>query len=339
MVAVAVALLSAMTIHQLTNGLETGLAMAAVMWAIVGMVERSRWLGLLTGLLPFIRPDLAPLAGMIWLTSADKLRHAALAALTATPFALWFLIETGFPVSLTGYAKQLFFNEASWPLARRLKVSGAGLGFFFIHMGATAIGLVLLPRRLALCLVGGILPYLVIGMLRFPSSFVMYQMRYFYPFLPFAVAGLILSGRKKLLAAAALFGLFFLPLWWSPAHLYFRNIMVDHLRYLPDWPRDNLPSGSKVLIHDAGLIAVKTDLRLTDVVGLKSPSSVAALRRHPGDRAAALSEIARGHHYLVELPNWNLAEELRSQGWRAQQINPVEADIEVYRITPPSFGR
>ena len=90
--------------------------------------------------------------------------------------------------------------------------------------------------------------------------------------------------------------------------------MVDHLRYLPDWPRDNLPSGSKVLIHDAGLIAVKTDLRLTDVVGLKSPSSVAALRRHPGDRAAALSEIARGHHYLVELPNWNLAEELRSRG-------------------------
>ncbi len=211
MVAVAVALLSAMTIHQLTNGLETGLAMAVVMWAIVGMVERSRWLGLLTGLLPFMRPDLAPLAGMIWLTSADKLRHAALAALTATPFALWFLIETGFPVSLTGYAKQLFFNEASWPLERRLKVSGAGLGLFFIHMGATAIGLVLLPRRLALCLVGGILPYLVIGMLRFPSSFVMYQMRYFYPFLPFAVAGLILHGRKKLLAAAATVGLLFLP--------------------------------------------------------------------------------------------------------------------------------
>jgi hypothetical protein len=160
--------------------------------------------------------------------------------------------------------------------------------------------------------------------------------RYFYPFLPFAVAGVILYGRKEFLAAGAAVGLIFLPFWWGSTHIFFRNVMVDHLRHLPDWPRDNLPAGSKVLIHDAGMIAVKTDLRLTDVVGLKSPTSVAALRRHPGDRASALSEIARGHDYLIELHNWNLAEQLRSKGWRAQQINPVSSDVEVYRLSPPS---
>ena len=330
-----VALFAGLTIHHLTNGLETGLAMAAVLWAIVGMIERSRWLGLLTGILPFIRIDLAPLAAMIWLTDRDKGRHSALAALTAIPFALWFLIETGFPVSLTGYAKQLYFDESATPWPLKLKNAGTGFFVWLVTMNVTALGFVLLPRRVSICLAGFAAVFLAVGLAKVSGAFYMYEGRYFCPFVPFAVAGIILSGRKQFIAAAAAVGLIFFPMWWGGTHVRLRNVMVELLRPLPEWPREHLPPDARVLVHDAGLIAVETDLRMTDVVGLKSPSSIEALRRHPGDRAAALAEMAVGHDYLIEHPGWDIDKQLRSKGWTLTRVNPPDAFLKIYRLEPP----
>ena len=68
--------------YQLTNGLETGLAMAAVVWALALALEdtarRSRLLAGLCGTLPFVRPELGLLGLLLLVVSA--LRHRRLAA-------------------------------------------------------------------------------------------------------------------------------------------------------------------------------------------------------------------------------------------------------------------
>ena len=63
--------------HQLTNGLETGLVLAVLTWAIALLAEpdnkRSPILSVLCGLMPYIRPDLAPAAAL--LLGANVIRH------------------------------------------------------------------------------------------------------------------------------------------------------------------------------------------------------------------------------------------------------------------------
>src|SRR5258708_7718132 len=52
--------------YHLLNGLETGLALAAVTWAVVlAAGPPSRALAVLAGLMPFIRPELALLSGLL----------------------------------------------------------------------------------------------------------------------------------------------------------------------------------------------------------------------------------------------------------------------------------
>ena len=63
--------------HHLTNGLETGLMLAVFTWAIALLAEpdtrRSPILSILCGLMPYVRPDLAPAA--ILLLGASIIRH------------------------------------------------------------------------------------------------------------------------------------------------------------------------------------------------------------------------------------------------------------------------
>ena len=106
--------------HQLMNGLETGLMLAAVTWALALASEpgrmgpgddgrpahRGAWLPCLCGVLPFIRPDLVPLSlgllGLLvgrhvcgaegWHGGAVRpvLHDLGLAVLCAAPWALWY---------------------------------------------------------------------------------------------------------------------------------------------------------------------------------------------------------------------------------------------------------
>ena len=124
------------TPHQLTNGLETGLMLAAFTWAVALLAEpdtrRSPILSVLCGLMPYIRPDLAPAAVLLF--GASVIRHrrvagswrsclrpiardVALALLAALPWLLWFWSELGTPYPLTVGAKRYYFAEANLPSA------------------------------------------------------------------------------------------------------------------------------------------------------------------------------------------------------------------------------
>jgi hypothetical protein len=120
-----------------------------------------------------------------------------------------------------------------------------------------------------------------------------------------------------------------------------------------------LPPGARVLVHDAGFLAwTRPDLKLVDVVGLKSPQNIAwhqklTISGHPEDRRKALATIAREARadYLVEDSGngfWRqTSEALRQSGWQVVQINPApppanalpQRYYHIYRLTPPRTPR
>src|SRR6266404_504215 len=91
-------LILAGSIFQLLNGLDTGLAMAAVAWNIKLLTDgkRTLWLPVLCGAMPFIRPELGflSIASMFVVLRDRELsidfraKAVALCVLAATPFLL-----------------------------------------------------------------------------------------------------------------------------------------------------------------------------------------------------------------------------------------------------------
>jgi hypothetical protein len=101
-----------------------------------------------------------------------------------------------------------------------------------------------------------------------------------------------------------------------------------------------------VLVHDAGVISYRTRLALVDVVGLKSPASIAAHRRwtlpsQGREVGKALDQIARqsGARYFIDLRDgsfWGrLADALGQEGWTLTPLSEGAGRYEVYRIAPP----
>ena len=136
--ATGLGVLACATPFHLLNGLETGLAMAAITWSLLlAMRPPEPWrLPLLCGLLPFLRPELSLLSVLLlarhaWLGGrADSargiarwlLRDAALALLAAAPWLLWNFVSMGQLIPATVSAKAYYFAEANLPAADRLRL-------------------------------------------------------------------------------------------------------------------------------------------------------------------------------------------------------------------------
>ncbi len=370
--------------HQLMNGLETGLMLAAVTWALALASEperippeeaatparRSFWLPCLCGLLPFIRPDLLPLAlGLLALLAGRRLRAAGswreavrlilldlgLALLCAAPWALWCLLSLGEPYPSSLAAKRLYFAQDGWPSPVKAHLVGQGFAQFAGDLGLVCLGGLLLGRTgvgrigLLLAAVLGAAYYA-----QFPGALATYEGRYLYPLLPFLLYGAASAWRwGKAWLRAAVTGLLVLALlqsyWRAPdfwaKHLVYCDYTRTHLAGVAAWCNTNLPPGSTLLVHDAGYIAYATRFRLVDLVGLKTPSSVAAHRAltHPSGgalRGKAVSRIARAGHadYLLVLWTWerdsHLAGGLRDEGWDVRLVNDRYA-FHVYALRPP----
>ena len=116
--------------HQLLNGLETGLALAGLVWSIALTSERPpryQWLlPIVCGRLPFLRPELGVVsillllvrAAQVWKDESDLLvamKHLMrdiLTLIAATlPWIFWHLAATGSAFPSTIAAKRLFFAE------------------------------------------------------------------------------------------------------------------------------------------------------------------------------------------------------------------------------------
>lgn len=344
------------TPYHLLNGLETGLALAAIAWAFV-LID-NRWLPLLCGVLPFIRPELAFLAAPLllrrfWLDRRNLralLAAAGLALAGAAPWLLLYTFYTGWPVPNTGGAKIAFFAEGRLSWTERAET-----------LAKVVIPSLLGPLWLALprlwrgpaghCALVFLACWVGLTAYVFPSGFHHNYFRYVSLVVP-----VLLLGWGMLLARAAVWhwpALATLLIWTVLSSIPGIQIYLDrsHTGALDRTARfidANLPRDAVILVHDAGYLAWTLPHRhLVDAVGLKTPTSTQWHRLYTarsGTPDMAMHRIASDARagYLVALADkplfWGrLATGLERSGWLLHPLTPVrDHAYVVYRLTPPS---
>jgi hypothetical protein len=338
--------------YQLLNGLETGLTVAAITWALV--LAESKWLPLLCGALPFVRPELAFLAGpllgqRLWAqrkSPEQLMRSLALAVAGSAPWMLLYLELTGSILPNTGAAKVFFFAEAAQPLGSRLEVAAEAVRFSLL--GPLFFGLFGLPAikagRAGLCF---LVCWLTVAAITLPGGLWHNWFLYLSSTVPVLILGWtsLLANRSKVqMPAVAVLATWSVITSVAGLREYLNTNDVAARQRMVEAVLRNVPPREPILVHDAGYLAWSAPgLHLVDVVGLKSPSAVpwrAAVAERPQDRARTVSAIVRnsGARYFVVLaqdPFWGkLTKDLTEQGW---QLRLVEAgngrgDYSVYRI-------
>lgn len=342
----------------LFNGLETTWAMAAVAAAILlATSERpSRWLAVLCGLMPFLRPELAALSGPLMLIQAWRrgpdlratlLDWAAFAA-AAAPWLAWSWFAIGQPMPGTLGAKIAFFAEATKPFPAK-----AATAFIFLAVGLGPLGLGLFyirGDRVGLALLTFLAAFTLAFILVLPSSLAHNLARYTYVLTPLAIYGYLAVAEhgarlsKVIIVALAAFAVATLPR--SLSSVRGGQLAVHDAEAAAAWVAANVPAGTPILVHDAGVVAFRSALHLVDLVGLKTPASVAAHQRWtlPSRRreiGKALNDIAgrSGVGYFIDRrddPFWGgLATALAAEGWTLTPMYGADRVYAVYRLTPP----
>lgn len=362
---VALGLLTGYAPYQLLNGLETGLAMAAVTWALSFALNPSLSVALpiLCGLLPFVRPELGALSCVLlarqtWLRirlgeRAHAARDGAIALCVAMPFLIWMWWSVGSPISQTASAKQWFFAEQGAPWKAK---SAVMLGGFAQAGLLPLVGIACLAHRSRLwkpvCVY--IFALVVAWFAFFPSGVTHNFSRYLYDLLPALLCVTLDYLRTSRLAVPWLIVLtgwlaLSLPGAWR-AYQSGDHFTDGELTSLAQWLNTNLPARSKILVHDAGYLAYATPFQLVDVVGLKTPQSMAFHRActaptNGRDRQSAVSAIATtsGVRYAVVLHDaqgywYALKHDLDATGWTLRELRaPLEPNgYGVYALTPPT---
>lgn len=371
MLLAALSLLGGMIFYQSFNGLETGLAMAVGVWALVLFLEPARvrrWHAALLGVLPFVRPELAILSALlfvrhavhgadgwrwVWARVRAVLPWCVAGALPVLAFILW---QGGGVLPNTVMAKAYFFAEGCMPWGVRWVHWSAALHAFSMAFGLgwASVGLFgLLASRLRWVLVPFVAGFLFAYLDRLPGALFHNWHRYVYVLMPALVAGwaalLTLPIRlMRLPFVAAL-----VVAVAASAALFWDGVLrlqggVDFTRSelagVSTWVATHVPDASTVLVHDAGHVALVGRQHLVDVVGLKSPSSVPVHAAYTwaqcSSRTPALGVIAQraGAEYLVALNDWDrffhLTDSLRDAGWDVVRVDGArgETAYRVYRI-------
>jgi GNAT superfamily N-acetyltransferase len=183
----------------------------------------------------------------------------------------------------------------------------------------------------------------------FPGALVHNEARYFYAIVvPWACLGLAcglgrLGSDVAVTVAIAVLGV----------HLALKSIEGDRKTRFPnevraaaEWVDAHVPADAVLLVHDAGGISEFAHRRAVDIVGLKTPSSIAAHERWTwpscGARLGnAVVEIARnsGATYFVAVTGWDeaLRGGLEANGFVLTPVRTpgfVEWGYTVYRLSP-----
>ena len=358
---VSAGLLIARTPHHLMNGLETGLALAGLTWAIVFSTDqlkaRSPHLPILCGILPFIRPELAAVSLLLMLFRFNNYRLEGWSRITARavafdllyvflaviPWITWYWINTGVPYPMTISAKRAFFAESGLPFAVKFRFVFDSFRGFIAEIGLISIGFIALLKTatgrigLLFCAI-----FLIVYLMQFPGALTHYNYRYLYVLLPFLFYGIIsLAPLKESSARFLIFGLLIVGLVQSgiafPArwkdHETSNRFTVAKLAGVADWCNNHLPENAVILIHDAGYISYATRFRLIDLVGLKTSSNIIYhknLTQPSGGmlRPDAINQIALKNKpdFLIVLTGWDnifkISNSLRSKGWKLHLLYP-----------------
>jgi hypothetical protein len=362
-----VALLPGTPFYHLFNGLETCLALAAMVFALSLAVEGSvsRLLPVCCGVLPLIRPEFAALCilPMIWLAwqrwsrrrDSGWLRSVGgdigICFAAALPFVLLLRWNTGSFVPNTIGAKEFYFAEATLPhLIKRLWMEQSIREFAFAVGPAVAALMFLATTRLrifALCFVP---TFLAAYYIRFPGALAHYDHRYMYVLFPLMLLGVCqgeFSNRKSfrwvatgLLVLTAVQHVATLRSSWSE---YVKQCQFTRhqLTDLANFCNRSFSPDTRLLIHDAGYISFATQFELVDLVGLKTPAAVAYNRAitYPTSgyyRSVAISRLALDTHpqYLVVLNAWDrifrISDGLRQNGWTLDRVWGDPTEIETF---------
>ncbi|WP_250517299.1 hypothetical protein [Caballeronia sp. INDeC2] len=362
---VALGVLCGSTPFQLLNGLETGLAMAAVTWALSFSLERSRSmrLPLLCGLMPFVRPELAALSFVLmtrqlWMRfrageHAPAIRDVLIAVGIALPFLMWTWLSIGSLIPTTATAKQLYFADQHAPWQKKLQM----LTFGFVLSGLlplAALAALAWRSKLWTPLLLYVVSFLLALWATFPGGFIHNYGRYFFVLMP-----VFLYLTLDYLKASRLGGMGFVVLaGWTALMLpvamneYYadENLTAREYVSLAKWINTNLPPDATLLIHDAGYLSYATSFRLVDVVGLKTPRSIVYHRACTAptegkDRRLAVSSIAMtsGATYAVIMQDkagfWSsIVQDLATTGWHLREVRSpaISRGYAVYALTPPA---
>lgn len=359
------------TSYQLVNGLETGLALAAVVWVLALHVDPafrgSRLLPVLIGQLPFVRPELAVFGALLlldrWLELGDEPRPArrvledlGLALGSASIWMVTYWITTGGPFPPSIVAKKNYFAEGCRPWGRKIRAITGITGHFLRMMGVSALGLLLLAReRTGRFLLYFVVLFMLAYYIQFPGALNHYEHRYLYLFVPLCVFGFgrawesLGSRRRELLfvvlALAVGNGSWTLLEAQEKLRLHLREDLGE-LRATADFVKKTVSPNEAVLVHDVGYISTVVPNRLIDFVGLKTPRAVALHRAATWPtcgyaRAIAVHQLAMETQpsYLVMLGTWDrifrIVPGLVSLGWRLEPMRPPGVRYQVYRLRPP----
>lgn len=140
-------LTTGLVLYQLHNGLETGLAMAALTWMLVAL-QRERppmWCYVLIAAMPFIRPELAAFslgsgAFLFFKRPVGALLGLSVTLAAGLLFALLLVMETGALVPNTVSAKTYFFGESCLPIGTKTGMAAWAIGIFVTGLGLAALG-------------------------------------------------------------------------------------------------------------------------------------------------------------------------------------------------------
>jgi len=370
---VALALVLGRVPHQLLNGLETGLAMAGITWALALAsrdTPRAHFaLALVVGVLPFLRPELAALSLFLigfdvhrtlagTPRSADGARHLALrfglSVAAAAPFLAIYFVTTGSFVPQTIFAKKAFFAEGCLPPAVKLEWMWTSLSSFATDQGLFVQALLML----VLSGLGRVGLLFVVTLLAayyrdFPGALGHYEHRYLYVVVPFLLLGvsIALADARRwtrwfgafLLVAGVEQSLVAAPGQWRN-HRAGVAFTEHELGGVATWLRENVPADGKILLHDAGYVSFTVDRRAVDLVGLKTPMSHAEHRSRTlpscgKQRGEAVHQVALAQQptHLVVLRRWDeiyeLTKSLTRFGWKLHRVRDQKEGYDVYRLS------
>lgn len=365
---VVVSLLVGMTYYQLTNGLETGMAIAAFTWTLIALdFDRPPdWGYALAGIQCLIRPELSALSAIFAIYIIAKRPAGWLMGLLITLFffvipilLLFFVSGALLPNTLS--AKTYFFAEGCRPDPFKFAFVLSAFGTFVSSIGLFAAGFAMaIISRQRLVLFSFAALFLFAYFEKFPGALFHNHSRYLYLLLPIAVSGWIacLGHKDRILrlCSAALGAIVAFSVLYSSGSSF--RLYVDEVRrtsednfQMTQWVARHVPQQAIILVHDAGRISTVGEQPLVDLVGLKSSYSVEVHRRTTFEECRrvpeAISEIARHAEasYMVVTSDWDrifgLTESLRRTGWSVERADSDRGDsiYKVYRIldhTPKS---
>jgi hypothetical protein len=349
----AIALASGLVMVNLTNGMETGWAMATLTF-LIGAAYAGRLfpVACCAGLLPSLRPDLAPAAGLVMLYAlagrprTQQVRAVLLALIVGVPWVIWTRWDTGEWLPQTMRAKQLFYAAGCLPWTTKAisvfeqTVSGL-VRLFPLSLGLIALWRDKLGRIGLLAMAISLIAYFIALPGALASNFSRYLYAIVVPWLCLGSArGLARIESGIAMTAAIAVSIVHLATIGRGDPSEFGN----EIKSSAEWLDTHVPPDAVLLVHDAGGVSEFAHLRAVDIVGLKTPSSIAAHARWTWPtcgvaRGTALAAIARNSRasHLVALTGWNasLRADLEAQGFSLTTIRPappLERAYTVYRL-------